>query len=287
MKALLILNPAANSGKQDRQLKRIRRMFQRRKHVLDIVETTKPNDATRIAKGRKKAYDVIIAGGGDGTINEVINGLAYSSTPLGIIPLGTENVLAQELRIPRNPVKAARRILRCRERCLDLGRANKRYFILMTGIGFDAHVASSVDPLLKKALGSTAYPLTAIKSLFEYDSHEVFVQLDKNTLTRGYFVMVGNSKGYGGRIDPAYNAKLDDGLLDVLVFKSKHTFNMLRYYFGFIFRLHTLFPDVEYRTAKEIRITSKKPVIVHTDCEILGTTPVTITVCPKALRIFC
>ncbi|MBI1971102.1 diacylglycerol kinase family lipid kinase [Candidatus Woesearchaeota archaeon] len=285
MKALLIVNPAARDGNSE-QLKDIQSLFLKRGHKLDMYITTKQNDATKITRKKRKEYHVIIAAGGDGTINEVVNGLATTRTPLGIIPLGTENVLARELHIPLKPLKAAKRILKKRIRAIDVGLVNNRYFTLMAGVGFDAHVASRVEPLLKKVLGSAAYPLTAFRALFEYQANELLIKTKKCQI-KGYFCIVGNTKGYGWRIDPAYRAKMDDGKLDVLVFQSKETYNMFRYLIGILLRFHTLFPDVKYFTTDSLEITARKPVVVHVDCETIGTTPVRVSVAPQALRVIC
>ena len=285
MKALLIVNPAARDGNSE-QLNDIRALFLKRGHTLDMYTTTRQNDATRITRKKRKKYDVVIAAGGDGTINEVVNGLATTKTPLGIIPLGTENILAQELHLPLKPLKAAKRILKKRIRAIDVGRVNNRYFTLMAGIGFDAHVASRVEPLLKKVLGSAAYPLTAFRALFEYQANELLIKTKKSQI-KGYFCIVGNAKGYGWRIDPAYRARLDDGKLDVLVFQSKETYNLFRYLIGILLRFHTLFPDVKYFTTDHVEITAQKPVVVHVDCETIGTTPVKVRIVPQALKVIC
>src|SRR3990172_144011 len=168
-KILVIANPASRGGKSREEIPRIKEFFESKGIATELYETRKMADAIRKVKKDKSRFDCIIAAGGDGTINEVINGLAGSKIPFGVIPLGTENVLAKGLNIPLNTMKACEFILSKKPTMIDLGKAKNRYFILMTGVGFDAYVASKIDPFFKKFLGITAYALKAIESLFIYE----------------------------------------------------------------------------------------------------------------------
>jgi len=283
-KALFIVNPKCRGLKKLQSFDRLKDIFLDKKIDLEIYETFSSGDATKKADTEKNNYDLIIAGGGDGTINEVINGIANSKTQFGIIPLGTENVLAQELKISLDPKKALLNILNGSSHKVDLGKANGRYFILMAGIGFDAYVASEVEPVLKELLGSAAYHLTAIQKVFEYSHTKLNIEADGKKY-EGYFVVVGNVKLYGGKIKLTYHAAIDDGYVDLCIFQKKDVFSIIRYLFGATVQMHHLMPDVEYFKAKKIKITAEEPVLVHTDCEIIGKTPVEIEVCPKALNM--
>lgn len=290
MRYLLVINPQAGSGrrKADRILSTINTFFRKRGHGVTITRTRKRGDAIQLTRRYRKSHDVIIACGGDGTINEVVNGLAGSSKPLGIIPLGTENVLARFLGIPSGIEEACARILRGRTWTIDLGKTNGRYFLLWTGIGFDAHVASKVElePLLKKFIGSIAYPLTAIKEAFSYEPARLTARIGKRRYT-GYYIIVSNCRYYGARIPMAYRAQLDDGLLDVCIFPSPQIYGALRYLASATLWKKDIFRDARYIKTTRLRVTADKPTLVHTDCEIIGTTPVDITIKKKALRIIC
>ena len=157
MRYLLVINPLAGDGKARGLITKISAFFHLHGHDMTIAQTQKRGDGIRLTKRHQNKHDVVIACGGDGTINEVINGLIGTKKPLAIIPLGTENVFARYLKIPSDVEKACQRIVNGKHRVIDLGKANGRHFILMTGIGFDAHVASKVEPLLKKLFGSIAY----------------------------------------------------------------------------------------------------------------------------------
>jgi diacylglycerol kinase (ATP) len=288
MKVLLIINPLSGGVNKHHIIKEIQALFSQQNHDMDVYETSAKQDATRVAKERATQYDAVIACGGDGTINEVINGIAEKGVPLGIIPAGTENVLAKELGIPSNYRKAAQQILRGKKCVFDLGKANKRYFALMAGIGYDAHIASQVEllPLIKNLFGSAAYPLAALKDFFNYNHPKLRVQVNGKTYT-GYFVIVANSRYYGRVFEVAHKANMQDGLLDVCIFQDLDLYNLIRYFVGVVTKKHDTFQDVHYMKAKQVRITGEHPVLAHVDCELIGKTPVEVEVCPNAITIFC
>ncbi len=289
MKYLLIINP--NAGKRKPIVKDLLELFKERKRILDIAETKKPGDGIRIAKKAAGKYKAVIAAGGDGTINEVVNGLAGTNTPIGIIPAGTENVLATELKIPKDHKKAGKKILTGKTKTFDLGKAGKRYFTLMAGIGLDAIASHNVEfrPTLKKMLGRNAYPIAAIQTYFQYKPKKLRIKLDDQVLPRwGYFAVVGNMKLYGGGLKITAKAKADDGYLDICIFKNKDIVNMLKYFIGARFK-HNIeeLPNIEYFKVKKIKITTEQKTMVHTDAEIAGTTPINIEAVPKAIKIIC
>ncbi|MBW2972485.1 diacylglycerol kinase family lipid kinase [Candidatus Woesearchaeota archaeon] len=286
---LLIINPRA--GRAKRIEDDLVGFFRQHDVLLDIKKTRRPLDAKSFAKAAVRKYSVVIAAGGDGTINETINGLAGSKTRLGIIPMGTENALAQGLGIPLDHLAAARIIIKGKTKTFDLGKAKKRYFILTAGVGLDAKAVSNSQTVLKKLLGRGVYPLAAIQTILTHVPSKLEVWLDDQVLPRwGYFVVIGNVKYYGSNLEIAQYAEPDDGYLDVCIFKRTDVMNMFKYFVsaaskGFI--PLTEFANIEYFKVKKMRIKSKKPVLAHTDAEIIGTTPLTVTIFPKAIRIIC
>ncbi|MBI4150487.1 diacylglycerol kinase family lipid kinase [Candidatus Woesearchaeota archaeon] len=286
MRYLLIINPLAGGGKAKNVITKIKVFFHLHGYEITVIETRRKGDAIKLTKRYRNKHDIVIACGGDGTINEVINGLAGTKKLLAIIPLGTENVLAQYLRIPLDIDAACLRILQGKVRKVDVGKTNGRYFILMTGIGFDAHVAAKVEPVLKKLIGSIAYPLTAIREIFAYEPAKITITANNKQYT-GYYVIVSNCRYYGGKIPIAYRAQIDDGLLDVCIFRSPQIYNAIRYLVSTTILKEDLFRDVIYIKTKKLMVTAEKPTLVHTDCEIIGITPVNIGVKKKALTIIC
>ncbi len=287
LKYLMIINPRA--GKSKKIEDELFEYFANKGERLDIVRTRKPLDAKKIAKRAIGKYKVVIAAGGDGTINETINGLAKSDVALGIIPNGTENVLAKELKIPLDTKKAAQRILAGKKKRYDLGKAGRRYFIMMSGVGLDAKTAHDMQfkPILKKMLGRGSYPLAALQTYFKYRPKKLKIWIDNQVLPRwGYFAIIGNIKLYGGNLKITPMAEPDDGYLDVCIFKNKDILSMMKYLIHASTKNKMVeVPSIEYFRGKEIRIQSEDGTMVHTDAEIVGKTPIKITIEPKAIDI--
>ncbi len=286
-KYLLIINP--NAGKTNNLEEDLISFFKNRNIKLTVKKTRKALDAKHFAKKAIGKYPVVICVGGDGTINETINGLAESKTKLGIIPAGTENALAQGMGIPFDPIKAAEIICKGRTKVFDLGLAKKRFFILTAGVGLDAKAVASIEPVLKKILRKNVYPLTVVKTALTYAPSKLEIWLDDQVLPRwGYFVIIGNVKYYGGNIQITSFAKSNDGYLDVCIFKSTDIFSMIKYFISVASkgtRPLTEVANMEYFKVKQLKIKSKKPALAHTDAELIGETPVNIQVVPKAISI--
>jgi YegS/Rv2252/BmrU family lipid kinase len=213
MKIKLIVNSKAGSYKNkiaSLLLPKIVKKLKKSGITVDLFFTKKKNDAFKEAKVSLN-YDAIVASGGDGTINEVVNGIGTSGIPLGIIPLGTVNLLPKELKIPQNPLKACETIIKGNVKKIDLGKAGEHYFTLMAGIGFDAEVINNMVPKVKRILGGGAYFFSGIKMLTEYKPTLMSVKIEDTIERMGYFIVVSNAKRY---------ADITDGLLDVCIFRN-------------------------------------------------------------------
>ena len=244
--------------------------------TVDICITQKRGDALEAARSAATCAqrpDIAVACGGDGTINEVVNGLAGSTVRLGVIPLGTVNLYAMETGIPMDVKGACDVLLYGKSRRIRLGRVNDRYFILMAGVGFDADVVYRIDLALKRKLGRVTYVLTGLGRLARYGYGHVEVEFDTSRKVSGYSVVAGNMKFYGGRLSVTPYADFLKDQLDVCVFKGKGTFNMIRYTWGVMRGKHLKFEDVEYVTAKTVRITSAKKTYIQIDGDACGILP--------------
>ncbi|MBP9854141.1 MAG: YegS/Rv2252/BmrU family lipid kinase [Candidatus Omnitrophica bacterium] len=253
----------------------------------DVSATKAKGHATELAKKCvQEGYDLVIAAGGDGTINEVINGLAYSNTALGVIPLGTANVFGIEMKLPVE-IKAACQIIASGNiRTIDLGQANGRYFVCMSGIGFDAHVLRKADSKLKKAYGALAYLIVGISQLFTYPFRRIIIQIDDQPIRRkGYFIVIGNGRYYGGDMMFASKADLTDGYLDVCIFKYRDLFSVFNYLFGSNRGKVDKHLAVEYFQCKKAVVFGKGKHPVHVDAEYLCKTPVEFDICPLSLKV--
>ncbi|PIN86308.1 hypothetical protein COV19_05880 [Candidatus Woesearchaeota archaeon CG10_big_fil_rev_8_21_14_0_10_44_13] len=292
MKILIIANPKSGKGAAKKVMPRLKNFFEKNYAELDVYLTKKQNDATAKAKGaaRSGRYDIIAACGGDGTVNEVLNGMVMAGKKgkkvrFGVIPLGTENVLAQETGIPFDTLSAARVILEGKTINIDLGNANGRYFVLMAGIGFDAHVASKLKPFVKKIIGRAVYPITAWNELLKYKHSELDITIDRKIKTKGTYIVVGNIKNYGAGLKITPKASISDGFVDACIFKGKDVFSFLEFIGGTFTKKHMDLSTIEYHKAKEVVVRSKDKVLCHVDCEVIGTTPVRIKACPGIVKM--
>lgn len=287
MKYALIINPAARSGNSKKYLPKIKSFFSRRKLNLNVYPTKKKGDAIELSKrAAKNGFNVIIAGGGDGTINEVVNGIAGSKASLGIIPLGTTNVLALELKIPSEPIEACKLLISTKASDIDIGKVNNRYFLSWAGIGLHSHMIKDTEniPALKEIFGKIAYPLSGLKTMLTYSPSKMSVNADGNNYS-GYFILVGNIKYYGGKFKVLPKAQSNDGLLDICIFKKKNLYHNFRYTIAMSIGQHINYDDVDYFQAKKIRIDCFNKALIHADAELVSETPAFIQVKKKFLKV--
>lgn len=286
-KKFIIVNPVAGSGrKRNRILSELNKQLHSSQFLYDLVETKKPKDAKKIAEAiDPNIYDTIVAAGGDGTINEILNGIAGKKITLGILPIGTVNVLAKELGIPLQLSKAIDVLKNKNIKIIDVAKADSHYFTLMAGIGFDAYTIFKVDLGLKKFFGGLAYIFSGIHSFLKYPPKRISLTLDGNIKEDGFFVLVSNSAFYGGTYKLNPNAKLDDGYLNIAVFKERKTINLFRSMGDVLLFKHPQFSDVRFYKAKKAFISSEFNVLAHADAELIGTLPLNFEIVPKFLKV--
>jgi len=250
----------------------------------DIAVTSSSEQATAIARRcADSKYDLVIAVGGDGTVNAVVNGIIGSDTALAVIPSGTVNVLGLQLDLPTDLQESVRRIRLGETACIDVGRVDHRYFTCMAGVGFDAYVIKSTRSAWKKMVGVLAYGVVALDSLFTFPFKTIHFRIDDQAeLKKGYFVVVGNVKYYASNLMLLPQANPADGFLDVAIFKKK---NLWRYA-GRLVGIGRNQPwmDVEHLRCKAITFPEGRHLI-QLDGDYYGRTPVTIRVVPCALRV--
>lgn len=283
----VIFNPAARGEKS----KRVQQLLaSKNSEEVRVAHTARAGDATQLAaRAVAEGYHVVVAAGGDGTVNEVVNGLAQSAAALAILPLGTVNVFARELGIPTN-LDAAWQVARNGfVRTVDLAVAEAggtcRYFAQLAGVGFDARAVRTASWELKKRVGPVSYVWAGLKVLREPPINvDVSVNGNANA-ARGAAIFVGNGRFYGGPFKLFPQARLDDGLLDVCVFERCGYLDVLRYGQGILRGVHTRLPDVRYFQAKEFVCHAAAAVPFELDGEDAGDAPVKFTVVPRALRV--
>ena len=275
----MILNPAARSARARRTSERISALPRAK-----VQLTAAPGDARGLAAwGVENGFRTVVAAGGDGTINEVVNGLAGSDVALGILPVGTMNVFAAELGLPTDLDAAWDLVMARSVRKIDLARAGEQYFVQLAGVGLDAQVVKETTWASKKSFGPLSYLVSAAQIAARKPPQLV---IESDGLAReGSFVLVGNGRYYGAPIKVFQNAQIDDGLLDVLIFKNTGYLDIARYLAGVFIGRHTELADVDYFQTKKLRVHSAQDVPVEVDGELAGHLPVTFRISSRKLRV--
>ncbi|MBM3858550.1 MAG: diacylglycerol kinase family lipid kinase [Verrucomicrobia bacterium] len=279
----VIFNPAARGEKSQR----LRRFLESKAGPdVTLAPTERAGDATRLAA---EADGIVVAAGGDGTINEVVNGLRLPGATLGVLPLGTANVFARELGIPLDLAAAWATLERGVTRVIDLGVAEfagrQRFFAQLAGVGFDARAVRTANWELKKRFGPLSYVWAGLAALREQKDDVAVVAEDTGDTARGMAVMVGNGRRYGGPFRLFPDAQLDDGLLDVCVFERGGYGNALRHGFGVLCGRHTQQRGVRcFRSARFV-CRAASPAPLELDGEDAGDVPVLFRLEPRALRV--
>jgi YegS/Rv2252/BmrU family lipid kinase len=287
-KITLIVNPIAGGRKRKgNMINFIKEYFSLRGHELTLKQTTGRGEATEFAQQAvDNKADIVVAVGGDGTINEVGSGLVNTDVTLGIIPCGSGNGLARSLNIPQNVEQACKLILEGNISSIDVGRANERYFFLVAGIGFDAKVGKRFDDYPNR--GAISYFYLGAKEFFVYKPEWVKISINSEIFEiKPSVVAVANGQQYGNGAIIAPDAKLNDGLLDISIVHRLSFFQL----FGALPKLFKgqikKFANAEFHKSQTICIERKAPALVNIDGEpILESPVVECSVLPNALKVF-
>ena len=275
----IIFNPKARSEQSRGLADQLREVAPE----AELRMTEGPGDARRLAaEAARDGFRVVAAAGGDGTVNEVANGLAGTGAALGVLPVGTMNVFAKEHGLPEGLAEAWAVIRGNVIREIDLLAANDKHFIQLAGVGLDAQVVKETTWESKMNLGPLSYLISAAQ-IAARTPPRLFVEAG-GTTTEGSFVLIGNGRFYGAKLVLFPKAKCDDGLLDVLIFKTLGYLDIARFLTGILIGRHTGMDDVEYFQVAEARVRCAEEVPVEVDGELSGTLPVIFRVAGK-LRI--
>lgn len=295
MKGMLIYNPVAGQYDLSAELDEVIEFLSDYDWQVSLRQTRGAGDATTFAREAvATGYDVVAAVGGDGTLGEVANGLAFTKVKMGLLPVGTGNIWAHMLDMPIwTPIEptalleAARILVEGQDHAIDLGKAQNRYFVLWSGIGFDADVAKGVEPHreIRRNLGNITYYVGILAMGLGLSGTRATVIIDGKAIRqRIIMVLVTNAQFYGGSVRLAPQAQLDDGLLDVYVFKGDNMLDVLGHITMVILGKQFANPNLEIYSAREVSIRASKPLAVQFDGDPAGYSPVTIKVAPRALR---
>ncbi len=303
-KIILIGNPIAGGGAAFK-IKKASDFLINKGYDVKLMFTGRKGDAEAFAGGAvSQPVRLVIAAGGDGTYNEVANGLVRSTIPMAILPLGTTSVLAQELHISHGLKKALAIALNGAIQTVHLGKITftrddsssgqtspvTRYFLLMAGIGFDAEATLGVNERIKKFTGKGAYFLSGAKVLLHYSPVPITLSIRQGPAdpapannVNGYCAIIGKASFYGGTFKATPDAKLADPYFYVFVTHKRNRRSLFRYIIGVITGKNVTFRDISYFKAGEIVIDGKSPVQIDGDYE--GTTPAKVEIERDALRL--
>lgn len=285
MRVVMLVNPTA--GMRPTSIDQIESELRARGAEVQVAQTTRAGEGSEIARrAAEDGVDVLLACGGDGTLNEAVNGLAGSDTALATFPAGTVNVWAREVGIPNDPARNAALLWDGEARRVDLGRAGDRYFLLMAGIGLDADVAARVTRPEKRRWGPLAYLGRGLVTGARWPLQRMWILLDDRPLRRRMlFAVIGNTRLYGGVVNITHRAVADDGMLDVCIFGGRGLGDKLAHFLRVAFRLHTTVPSVEYYRAHQITLVTRPRVHVQVDGDAIGQTPMQFAAVPRALKV--
>jgi diacylglycerol kinase (ATP) len=270
-KLCLIYNPAAKGEKARSLLAHLQSMAA----SATLLESQNPGDAKSLAaEAVKQGFETIVAAGGDGTLNEVVNGIGESNVKLGVLPIGTMNVFALEMGLPGNNIeKCWDIILRGESKTVDLARANDHLFLQLAGVGLDAQALKETDHQIRRNIGPLSYILSAAE-IIGRPAPRLTIETPEYGVVEASFVLIGNGKHYGGPIAVFPDAKNDDGLLDVILFKNLGYLDVMRHLQEIVLGTQKSADDIQCMQSRSIQIRSAEPVPVEVDGEVALETPV-------------
>lgn len=271
-KLLFIVNPVAGKGRGKKAIPIIEKKMIDNNISYEIIMTSKPLEATKLAMENVHSFETIIAVGGDGTVNEVAQGLIKSKKGrLGIIPCGTGNDFVRALNIDLSLEKSLDIIIEGRTKAIDVGRVNGHYFINISSIGFDTHTVIETNKIKKSINGIWAYIIGVLITLIKYKKENADLIIDNKEYKRRLLLLaVGNGNTYGGGMKLLPMAQIDDGYFHICVVRDVSNLKLL-FLFPSIFKgthlKHSKY--VEIFKANKLIYKNKKRIELNIDGEIL------------------
>lgn len=291
MEIPVILNPVARSMRAGTLEQSIRALTP----APQVHLTQSADDAERLAlELASEGHEIIVAAGGDGTVNQVIHGLANHNakvadparhSTLGILPVGTMNVLAHELKIPARDLESAwSRVVSGERREIDLWSANDFYFAQLAGVGLDAQIVQATTSEMKNRFGPLSYAISAVGVLAQ-EAPLLTVHLENRPPLYGSILLLGNGRHYGGPVPVFPEARNDDGLLDLILFHQRGPWEITQFLHAVAIGDFSMCGDIDYLQAREIRIESDVMVPFEVDGELGRVTPLAIKPAPFKLKV--
>ena len=292
-RTLVVLNPAAGQVAPERMRRQIGGAFAVLEHGFDLIETVAPGDAERLAREAVRlGYRAVTAAGGDGTVAEVLTGLAGTAVPLGIIPFGTANLVASNLGIPGTVEGAIDAIVRGAPVPMDVGQLDDgRYFALIAGAGWDAEVMSSATRRMKDRLGFGAYVVAGLRKSVTPPSAHFHITADGQSFeVHAATVLVANVGQIVHALLPlefriAPETSVTDGLFDICIFAPRSLPDVAAVLWKMASRRYLGDQRMIYLQAREIRIETDLPVMTQVDGDVRGETPFAARAVPGGVSV--
>ncbi len=286
MDIVIIGNPAAGRGQTYRRIRDFQQALERRGHTVETFLTEQCGDAGNRASQVDHKVDRLVIAGGDGTVNEVLNGLSDPSrVPLFHLPTGTANMLARDLNLPRSSDGLVHVLETGEVRRLDMGLIGEHRFLLLVSTGFDAAVTKEIKNRRGKRLGYRGYVEPVFGALSRYRSVELEVIVDDLHMVTGRQVMVLNVRHYGGIFVFWDRARLDSGVFDICVFRNGSRLSLVRYGLAGLLRFVEKLPDVKHMTGRRVQIQSSLSSPVEVDGDYFGETPQVVDLLPSVVPV--
>lgn len=283
-RALLLVNRHARHGQN-----RLSAAIEQLKTLgFDLQEepTDNPQQLPELIRRYQNRVDLVIIGGGDGTLNAAADALVETQLPLGILPLGTANDLARTLEIPNSLPEACEIIAKGQVRRIDLGWVNGKYFFNVASMGLSVQITERLTKETKRRWGIFAYAITALQALWKARPFRAEIRIEGESIkVKTVQIAVGNGRYYGGGMAVAQDATIDDRRLDLYSLELKHWWQIIALLPAMRGGQHTDFPGVRALRGQEIQVYTNKPRPINTDGEITTYTPADFRVIPQALAV--
>ncbi len=283
---LIIVNPAAGRARSsERRLGRFVAALERQGCTVVLRRAgPSPGQVERLAGQAEPGFDAIVAAGGDGTISAVVNGLGGRAVPFGVLPLGSANVLAREIRLPRAPEALASLVVTGPASPIWPGRVGNRAFVMMASAGFDSEIVAALSPELKRRVGRLAFAWGFLVRLWHCPACELTVRAD-GVEYRAAAVVAAKGRHYAGPFVVAPGADLAEPVLELVLLDRRGRWAMLRYATALLLGRVPRLGDIAIVRARQASIAGNRALPVQADGEIVGELPITLAVADRPLLL--
>ncbi len=284
-RALLLVNRHSRRGHET--LSQVLSQLEALGFELLEESTEKPQQLPEIIRSYRDRVDLVIIGGGDGTLNAAVEGLVDTQLPLGILPLGTANDLARTLKIPQSIPEACQVIALGHSQRIDLGQVNHKHFFNVASLGLSVQITRQLDKQAKRRWGVLAYAVTALQVVWKARPFRAEIRLGKDSIpVRTVQITIGNGRYYGGGMTVADDAAIDDERLDLYSLEYRHWWQIVALLPAMRQGSQAEWSGVRALQGKEFEIHTRKPHAINADGEIVTYTPAKFRLIPKAVAVF-